>query len=57
VKVFILLEIAVGDPFIDPINQISDYALFGEVVGLIDAQERQAAEILQLKAVQSIIAE
>jgi len=55
--VFILLEIAVGDPFIDPINQISDYALFGEVVGLIDAQERQAAEILQLKAVQSIIAE
>jgi len=47
---FPLLGVGIGDGWTDPINQLSDFGLFGYAMGLIDDDERAQVESLQLDA-------
>jgi hypothetical protein len=41
-------SMAIGDPLIDPINQLTENGLFGETLGLLNSKERNYIENQQL---------
>ena len=42
---------AIGDPLIDPVNQLTENGLFGETLGLLNSKERSYIETQQLQGV------
>ena len=48
------LGAGIGDGWTDPVNQLSEFGLFGYAMGLVDEEQRSQIELHQLDAVFNI---